>query len=340
MPIPLPVLDDRTYADLVAEARALLPHLAPGWTDHNPGDPGIVLVELLAFLTELLLFQVDEIPGESTVGFLKLLNGRDSPEPAPVDLDRAVGDTLARLRERYRAVTPGDYEHHVRHTWPGSDEARGLGGGDAAAVARVGAVARRNLEAATPEAQAEEAPAHVSLVVVPPRPAVTPPSPVTGAPPPLVPEPGDALRAALAAFLAPRRTLTTRVHVVGPAYVRVGVQAHLALAADAPADTAADEVFARLATHLDPLVGGPDGTGWPFGRDLYLSDVYAVVERAGLVDYAEQVTVTSPDRRLVATEGHEVGLRLDDHELLRFTGLDAVVHDVNGNRSTTSRSTS
>ena len=35
MPIPLPNLDDRTYADLTDEARALIPRLLRGWTDHN-----------------------------------------------------------------------------------------------------------------------------------------------------------------------------------------------------------------------------------------------------------------------------------------------------------------
>ena len=46
MPIPLPNLDDWTYADLTAEARALIPSLCPEWTNHNPSDPGITLIEL------------------------------------------------------------------------------------------------------------------------------------------------------------------------------------------------------------------------------------------------------------------------------------------------------
>ena len=58
MPIPLPNLDDRSFDELTAEARALIPGLQPDWTDHNPSDPGITLVELLAWLTEMLLFQI------------------------------------------------------------------------------------------------------------------------------------------------------------------------------------------------------------------------------------------------------------------------------------------
>ena len=52
MAIELPNLDDHTYAELVDEARASIPVLYPAWTDHNPSDPGMTLVELLAWLAE------------------------------------------------------------------------------------------------------------------------------------------------------------------------------------------------------------------------------------------------------------------------------------------------
>ena len=40
-------LDDLTLPQLLREARALIPTLDPGWTDHNPSDPGIALIETL-----------------------------------------------------------------------------------------------------------------------------------------------------------------------------------------------------------------------------------------------------------------------------------------------------
>jgi len=61
MPIPLPNLDDRRWTDLVEEGRALIPVYAPEWTDHNPSDPGITLLELFAFLTETLLYRANRI---------------------------------------------------------------------------------------------------------------------------------------------------------------------------------------------------------------------------------------------------------------------------------------
>jgi hypothetical protein len=115
--IELPDLDDRTFADLAAEARALIPTLAPGWTDHNPTDPGIVLVELFAWLTEIVLYRLDRIPERSYRTFLRLLRG---PAPAGGEellLDDAIRETLAELRERYRAITSDDFEHLALHRW-------------------------------------------------------------------------------------------------------------------------------------------------------------------------------------------------------------------------------
>ncbi|HEX6267913.1 MAG TPA: hypothetical protein VFZ81_13585, partial [Burkholderiales bacterium] len=77
MPLQLPNLDDRRYADLVAEARRLIPVHDPSWTNHNPSDPGITLLELFAYLSEMLLYRLDRVTAEHQRKFLKLLNGPD-----------------------------------------------------------------------------------------------------------------------------------------------------------------------------------------------------------------------------------------------------------------------
>ena len=56
MPIQLPNLDNRQFTDLMEEALALIPTYAPEWTNHNPADPGITLLELFAYLTEMLIY--------------------------------------------------------------------------------------------------------------------------------------------------------------------------------------------------------------------------------------------------------------------------------------------
>lgn len=73
MPIPLPNLDNRRWPDLTEEARALIPLYAPEWTDHNVHDPGITLIELLAWMTEAKLYQINRIPDKYKWKLLKLL---------------------------------------------------------------------------------------------------------------------------------------------------------------------------------------------------------------------------------------------------------------------------
>lgn len=73
MPLLPPNLDDRTYAQLVAEAKALIPRYTPEWTDHNESDPGITLIQLFAWMTEMLLYRVNRIPERNYIEFLRLL---------------------------------------------------------------------------------------------------------------------------------------------------------------------------------------------------------------------------------------------------------------------------
>lgn len=73
MPLPSPILDDRSYQQLRDELVRRIPVYAPEWTDHNPSDPGITLIELFSFLGENLLFRFNQIPETTKLAYLKLL---------------------------------------------------------------------------------------------------------------------------------------------------------------------------------------------------------------------------------------------------------------------------
>jgi hypothetical protein len=304
MPIPLPILDDRSYADLTGEARTLIPALLPEWTDHNPSDPGIVLVELLAWLTEMLLYRVDQVPDAHTERFLALLG---APRPPGASLEAATRAAVLALRERYRAVTPLDHEELVRSAWPAQ-------GGTP--VARVRCVPGRDLATADPAVRRAPAPASVSVVVVPPRPAGVPAG---------LPEPEPDLLADLGAFFEPRRLLGVRLHVVGPRYVPVGISADLVVADDAAPAAVLADARAALAGFLDPLAGGPDGAGWPLGRPVWVSEIYAVLTDVPLVSYVEDVGLAPDDRDRVLTDGSgaPIGVALDVDELV-VASTDAI----------------
>ncbi len=83
MPIPLPNLDDRRWADLVDEGRSLIPQYSPEWTNFNPSDPGITLMEVFAFVSEMDIYQLNRIPDRHKRKFLELIGLKlASPKPA------------------------------------------------------------------------------------------------------------------------------------------------------------------------------------------------------------------------------------------------------------------
>jgi len=85
--LPKSNLDDRTFNELVQECILRIPRYCPEWTNHNPGDPGITLVELFAWLTDQMLFRFNQVPRRYYVAFLELLGIRlASPVPAAATL--------------------------------------------------------------------------------------------------------------------------------------------------------------------------------------------------------------------------------------------------------------
>ena len=71
--IPPPKLDDRSFNDIVEEAISMIPRYAPEWTNHNAADPGITLIELAAWMTDLLIYRLNQVPDKNYVAFLNLL---------------------------------------------------------------------------------------------------------------------------------------------------------------------------------------------------------------------------------------------------------------------------
>ena len=79
MPLPTVTLDDRHFQDIVDQAKSLIPHYCPEWTDHNVSDPGVTLVELFAWMTDMLLYRVNQTPDKMYVKFLELIGVRLEP---------------------------------------------------------------------------------------------------------------------------------------------------------------------------------------------------------------------------------------------------------------------
>lgn len=73
MALPAPRLDDRHFQDIVDQAKRLIPLYCREWTDHNVSDPGVTLIELFAWMTDMLLYRVNQVPDKNYVKFLELI---------------------------------------------------------------------------------------------------------------------------------------------------------------------------------------------------------------------------------------------------------------------------
>lgn len=74
MPLPTPNLDDlRFQQDLVDEARRRIVQYCPEWTDYNLSDPGIALIELFSWMSEVMIYRLNRVPDKNYVKFMELL---------------------------------------------------------------------------------------------------------------------------------------------------------------------------------------------------------------------------------------------------------------------------
>lgn len=101
------------------------------------------------------------------------------------------------------------------------------------------------------------------------------------------PTPGPDLLLTVKRHLDRRRTLTTELHVIGPTYALVIVHARLHVETRRDADLTA--LAQKALDHFfDPLHGGPEGDGWPIGRDVYRAEVMALLSGLPGVVYVDK----------------------------------------------------
>jgi hypothetical protein len=93
--------------------------------------------------------------------------------------------------------------------------------------------------------------------------------------------------------------LTTIVHVVKPRYVEVSLQVEIIRKSTSGSSTSPAPRRSRSACgrFLHPLVGGRDGKGWSFGRNVLKLDLYHVIEDVEGVDVVHKITLFDEDAR-------------------------------------------
>ncbi|MER7641702.1 putative baseplate assembly protein [Streptomyces sp. NPDC126522] len=107
--------------------------------------------------------------------------------------------------------------------------------------------------------------------------------------------PGDALLDRITRHLDERRLIGTRLAVGPPFYQGVTVVATVHAFRGVDTDRVRRQAHDALYRHLDPLVGGSDGKGWPFGRPVQSGEVFAVLQRVPGIELVDEVVLHPAD---------------------------------------------
>ena len=98
MPIEPPNLDDRRYDDIMEEMMQLIPQYCPEWTNLGPADPGVTMVQLFAWMTELILYRVNRVPDKTYIHFLNFIGEERKvakPSVVPVSFSTRLNSETA-----------------------------------------------------------------------------------------------------------------------------------------------------------------------------------------------------------------------------------------------------
>jgi hypothetical protein len=287
MPLPVPNLDDRTFEQLVTEGRSLIPRYSRAWTNHNPSDPGITLLELFAYLTETAIFQLNQVPDASIERFLRLIGVCQGKE----SLDQTLARALGGIGRATRAVTTADFEALARE----AAEQAGT------PLARTAFTLYRDLVCA-PFGDPARAPLAALIIVVPDQSDSPTPRPTTE------------LIQAIFYRLKPHVPLTTRVHVIGPTYVQVNVA--VTLVRKPGSGLTARDIEHAIRGFFHPLRGGPEGQGWPFGRTVYYSEMYQRLESLARLDHVETLKLGGPEELPAPPSADRTGIPIPPQALV------------------------
>jgi uncharacterized phage protein gp47/JayE len=164
-------------------------------------------------------------------------------------------------------VTEEDFEQLVLQDWEHKNK-----------IKRVYVIPECDRESSNKNAAAR---GHISLVIVPD---------------PVQVEPNQILQLNqdLKIWLNKRKLLTTRLHIVQPNYLTVNISADLYLEDGADIQNVEEVVRQEINTFFHPLQSGTywDGQGWPFGRNIYPSEIYALFDRVSGVDYVKNLVLS------------------------------------------------
>jgi hypothetical protein len=112
---------------------------------------------------------------------------------------------------------------------------------------------------------------------------------------PAVPLPDVSLLRRVAAYLDPRRLVTTELYVIPPTYRRVSVSVGVQVRDGYQVDAVRRWVELIIRQFLAPVPPyGPESHGWPLGRDVRRAELHAVAAQVDGVEFLEDLLLAEP----------------------------------------------
>jgi hypothetical protein len=284
-----------SFEKFVRDGVSLIPAYAPDWTNHNTSDPGITLVELLAYIAEILIYRALRVTPDAKFNFLRLLGA-----PAHVRLEDLVGQPAHVIEDAIRArvvemrqdsaVTPADFEALAGRTM------RRLLGNDRFRVKCLPGVDIRRVTE-TRDLATIESPGDISVLVALDRTVDRRMH-------------ADLLHEVQRELLE-HCLLTTQAHVGQAIELQVSIACRIAPDPGVSLAEVIVAVDAALRQRFDPLGPEPSSDAGPFGRTLHLASVAGVIDRTDGVDFVEDVAVVRiAVAHSVREEEAAVGIRI------------------------------
>jgi predicted phage baseplate assembly protein len=201
---------------------------------------------------------------KSAIPFVAAVSNRDAAQGGVdgEDIESAKTRGPIVLHTRSRAVTAEDFEQLTRQAAPEIARVRCLSAGEGADAGAV-----RVLVVPAAAHDATNAIRFEDLI------------------------PAEETLQRVAEQLDDRRLVGTRLSVEPPLYRGVTVVATLRARAKASAARVRTEAVEALNRYLNPLIGGPDGDGWPWGRPLQAGEVFSVLQGIRGVELVEDARI-------------------------------------------------
>ncbi|MGB9939415.1 hypothetical protein [Methanosarcina sp.] len=289
MSIPQPDLYIKKYKDISDELLESIPKYTEKWTNHNPSDPGIVILEMLAWITDTTLYRIDRTPEEMYVSFLRLVAGSAGLEDVKnlletnpdchykkiltllkkvesgekISIEEIKSTVFTFLGSRFRAVTEEDFQMLAIEA---TDESP------------------HKVKRAIVSAKGKK----VEIIVVPDNwHELLKAENHAGY---------EGLIKIVSDYLDPRRLIGTAIDIKRPAFTEVKIYMKIDISSKLNNDKVTKKIKEKICNFLDPIVGGDQGNGWPYGRSLTIYEIAQVIENTEGVEKIYTVNFDGNDK--------------------------------------------